>query len=109
MLERDHGSAFGVERRPTCERMEQRRSQRIHVGAEILRFLVELLRSHIVGRAPNLTAHALLLLHEYSQTEVHDLGSLGVREENVPRLYITVDQTVLPCGPQAGGDLNADL
>ena len=109
MLERDHRGVLRLEWRTPRQRVEERAAERIHVAAEVLRFVVELLGRDVVGRAPDFTARALFILHEDRQAEVHDLRGVRVGEEDVAGLHVAVNQPVLLRGAQPLRDLDAHV
>src|SRR4051794_3106025 len=94
MLERDHGSRFRLERRTTGESMEKGRPERIDVAAKILeRRRVQLLRRDVIRCTPHLARALAGLLLKRGQAEVDDLCGVGIREEDVSRLYVAVNQS----------------
>ena len=104
-----HRITLRDKRRTPRNCVEKRRRQRIHIAPEILRRTIQLLRRHIERRRPHLPLLLVLLLHQNRQTKVHDLRRLIIRKQNVPRLDVAMDQSLLQPRPQAARNLRTHL
>ena len=94
-----------LERGDSGERVVERAAERVHVGPEVHRLLLHLLRRDVVGRAPYLVR---VLLHR-REAEVHELRvPVGV-EEDVLRLDVSVHKPLVRRAPERLRDLLADL
>ena len=73
MFERHNGGGFGLKGGAAGQRVEEGCAQGIDVAAKVLGSAVELLRRHVVGRAPDVSSDFARLVHERRKAEVHDL------------------------------------
>ena len=89
--------------------MEKSCTETVDIAAEIFRPVAQSLRRDVVWRPPNLSSGFGPFPCHACQTEVADLGGVFVSKQDVGRLYIAMDKTLLVGRTQPSCDLNPAL
>ena len=89
------GVAFN--RSATRQRMKQSGSKTVDIAAKIFRLIVQPFRRDVIRRAPDFAASFTRLGRHAREPKVADLCHVFVREKNVRRLDVAVNQTFCVC------------
>ena len=93
----ENGRQRAGEGRFAVQQLVQDHAQGVDVGARVDRLSLDLLRRHVCWRADHASGgrEAVLVVDQLRDAEVEDLGLAAVRDQDVVRLQVPVDDLVV--------------